>query len=349
MEVYVTDHNVLDKDHNGLCYYLHNIGEEINQCSFYNPVSDKIEFLLNDNSLILIGHKKLFNDEFFIALSEYLRRCPNSKVLFYAGVDSYFLIKNLHRYPIDPEIINQLYCYCDIELEDNFKKNLPVKNIIQSYSKFFDLPKIFPYTNLKANRDKHFLLTTIVKKDRPHRPILFEKLKNKTYISDSIVKFHTKDKKDIEYIGESILDSDWKDGHVHWDLYNRVNFEIVPETLCNDATFVTEKTVKPIIAQIPFLICSNSAFYKDFHKLGFKTFDSLIDETFADKSDLSDRIQGLVTTVDSILDSGSHAFFKASKQICEYNLDHLMYMHGKAHFSRQKTFHHTVGQWLKSL
>lgn len=80
-----------------------------------------------------------------------------------------------------------------------------------------------------------------------------------------------------------------------------------------------------MVARMPFLILANPEYYNWLHSLGFRTFDSLIDESFAVELDLDKRVQKLVNTAKSIIDQGSLDFYHAAKEICEYNRKHLMY------------------------
>ena len=58
-------------------------------------------------------------------------------------------------------------------------------------------------------------------------------------------------------------------------------FNIVCETSCHsDYTFITEKTLRPIINLQPFIIFGNPYTLKSLKELGFKTFDKWVDESY---------------------------------------------------------------------
>lgn len=63
-------------------------------------------------------------------------------------------------------------------------------------------------------------------------------------------------------------------------------FSIVPETTSYDHVFITEKTYYAIYNNHPFVICSTPGTLAELKKLGYKTFDSVIDESY----DLCDDI-----------------------------------------------------------
>lgn len=64
--------------------------------------------------------------------------------------------------------------------------------------------------------------------------------------------------------------------------------------------FITEKTAKPILACRPFIISANAGFYKELHKLGFKTFSDWWDENFDDDVDFLTANDRLLNTVNEI-------------------------------------------------
>ena len=64
-------------------------------------------------------------------------------------------------------------------------------------------------------------------------------------------------------------------------IYNQTAYSLVCETeYCNDYTFFTEKTAKPIIACRLFVIIAGQYYLRNLKKIGFRTFDSVIDESY---------------------------------------------------------------------
>lgn len=81
---------------------------------------------------------------------------------------------------------------------------------------------------------------------------------------------------------------DWPDANFHEDFrfenfypphYWQTEFTLALETAPNEV-FVTEKTLKPLLVGHPFIVLSGQHFLKHLHKLGFKTFDCVIDESY---------------------------------------------------------------------
>lgn len=223
-------------------------------------------------------------------------------------------------------------------LENNIKNSLFDFNLIKKQeSEFFVRMPNYYYNNkirkLKLQRENKFLLTTIIR-EKYHRSLLVDYLENKNLIKHHTGKIHySKHNMDHNWVGDKHSIHNWNSGIISWDLYSRSSFEIVPETLYKDATFITEKTLKPIIARIPFLVLSNQQFYHDLKKLGFKTFDSLVDESFAYETDIIMRTKKLVELTKNIINNNALEFNTASKEICDYNFDHLLYLKSKDEYN----------------
>lgn len=64
-------------------------------------------------------------------------------------------------------------------------------------------------------------------------------------------------------------------------IYNRTAYSVVMETLeQGDLFFPTEKITKPLLASRLFVVISRQHYLRELRKLGFKTFDSIIDESY---------------------------------------------------------------------
>jgi hypothetical protein len=73
-------------------------------------------------------------------------------------------------------------------------------------------------------------------------------------------------------------------------IYNQTAYSLVCETECsNDCTFFTEKTVKPIIACRLFVMIAGQYYLRNLRKIGFQTFDSVIDESYDQEPDPETR------------------------------------------------------------
>lgn len=140
---------------------------------------------------------------------------------------------------------------------------------------------------------------------KPHRTFVFESFKQHNMINDSIVSynqdarlqsnFYAKDwwvwEPGIETIpNEQLTSSSSRVKYAGVELplsfiipvqtYNQTYFSVVAETSSNKIVFLTEKTAKPLIAKRLFVMFSSVGTLAYLKKLGFETFDSIIDEQY---------------------------------------------------------------------
>ena len=109
------------------------------------------------------------------------------------------------------------------------------------------------------------------------------------------------------------------------DIYNQCHYSIVAETHCeNNWSFYTEKIVKPILAQRLFLVVAGKHYLKNLKQLGFKTFDSIIDESYDNQDVLEVRIKMIVDQIHR-LTQADHAQVKAQiLSVVQHNYKHLL-------------------------
>lgn len=69
-------------------------------------------------------------------------------------------------------------------------------------------------------------------------------------------------------------------------IYSQTAYTLVLETWAdNRFSFFTEKIAKPILAYRLFVVISGQHYLKNLRQLGFKTFDSILDESYDDETD----------------------------------------------------------------
>jgi len=85
------------------------------------------------------------------------------------------------------------------------------------------------------------------------------------------------------------------------DDYNSTDFEIVLETLFQDSRIqLTEKILRPIACRQPFILASTLGSLDYLRSYGFKTFDSIIDETYDTVTDHYERLQAIIEVMKTI-------------------------------------------------
>lgn len=105
-------------------------------------------------------------------------------------------------------------------------------------------------------------------------------------------------------------------------LNRKVLFELVVESHVDDYLFVTEKLLKPILYKTPFLVLGCPYTLKYLKLLGFKTFDSVFDESYDKELIFYDRVEAILSNIRDISTlslQDAIKKFKITEEICDYN------------------------------
>ena len=88
---------------------------------------------------------------------------------------------------------------------------------------------------------------------------------------------------------------------------------------------ITEKTFKPIAMGMPFVIVGTKGSLKYLRSYGFKTFESIWDESYDDAEDdvRITRISSLLRSLDELPVSSKRDLFEMAKPIIEHNWNHF--------------------------
>jgi hypothetical protein len=110
------------------------------------------------------------------------------------------------------------------------------------------------------------------------------------------------------------------------NLSGKYLFEITFETMTRGRTFTpSEKTVRTIVAEKPLVVYAPKDFLNNLQKLGFKTFNSLWDESY-DQFDGPERYHAIMKVVRKICNlsrSKQFELYQQSRIICKHNKDTL--------------------------
>ena len=227
---------------------------------------------------------------------------------------------------------------------------LPTMNIVWCdyfllYTEF--LHRVFGQRhNLKfnPNADKDFRLV-IGKPDKPNRANLLVELHSQRLLDNSYASILCEDKylkklsqhtvyndefsynalsqynKSIDNIEFTQLDN--LNLHCQGYPYDETKFteskvSIIPETTSYDHFFITEKTYYAIYNNHPFVICSTPGTLAELRKLGYKTFDSVIDESYDLCDDIVRRMKMVGRSADQLLNEIHNPLVK---EIVNYNYE----------------------------
>lgn len=104
------------------------------------------------------------------------------------------------------------------------------------------------------------------------------------------------------------------------DIYNQTAYSIVAETnFDNHYTFFTEKIVKPILARRLFIVFSGQYYLRNLRRLGFITFDNIIDESYDLIEEPVLRFELAFAQIEYLMQQPQAQILKAIKPIVEHN------------------------------
>lgn len=127
------------------------------------------------------------------------------------------------------------------------------------------------------------------------------------------------------FIKYDMFDNTWGEVYIYSQPYIDTYFSLVTETVYEvPRSFRTEKIVKPLAQGHPWICAANSGFYRDLRSLGFKTFDSVIDESFDGIDNAQDRMNRICAVINDLCHSDLNEFLDCTRDICKYNQQHLL-------------------------
>lgn len=148
---------------------------------------------------------------------------------------------------------------------------------------------------------------------------------------------------DYSFAKHFLFNNTWGDAEINPKAYVDTCFSVVTETIYDyPYSFRTEKIWKPMIMLHPFVVASNRGYYRDLHKIGFRTFGHLIDESFDLIDDPHDRIERTIAVIQDIVRTGARDFLQASQDVCKYNYQHLKQYNRE----QRKALPQQLAQWL---
>lgn len=105
-------------------------------------------------------------------------------------------------------------------------------------------------------------------------------------------------------------------------VYNKSAYSLVCETdNQNRFSFFTEKIAKPLIAGRLFIVISGRHYLRRLRSIGFKTFGSIVDESYDEIAEPAERIRAAMAAADSLIAQSQKSVFEQIQEIVEHNQD----------------------------
>ena len=109
-----------------------------------------------------------------------------------------------------------------------------------------------------------------------------------------------------------------------WKIYEKTKYSIICETLFENDFFLTEKTGKALFCKRLFVVFSACNFLKNIKSLGFKTFDSIVDESYDSEADTVKRFELAFDQVQWLAKQDYSQIIKKATPILDHNHNHLI-------------------------
>ncbi len=284
-------------------------------CEFTKTFSSKtLEHIKSKKCKVLLDHVNEglpYNKEWCEHLHNILddSDLPRDSFYFFTGNNTF---KENYEKDFDGELVNIVECtFFETYTKDYCNSSFLNNEVFSSH-----------------RRSKHFL--SLNRSPRLHRGKMFNYLKKNNLLKYGYVSYI-----DENYYVDGELTTNAEDNQagafIEREYFENSYFNIVTETwFYEKSLFLTEKIFKSVIYHQPFLLLSGYHSLKLFKELGYKTFDSIIDESYDDIKDDEIRfsmIMDQITRLSKMTIDEVHDMYLSVKGILEYNYDHLLSEH----------------------
>ena len=179
-------------------------------------------------------------------------------------------------------------------------------------------------------RNKHFM--SLNRAERRHRTDLVDFLIDTKLIERGFVSYSPKEL----YLDTNFVDVEHLESESHdlmedisgEEYYRDSYFNIVTEThFYENSLFLSEKIYKPIIYKQPFLVYSSPFSMKRLRTIGYKTFSSIIDESYDLEVDNNKRRKMIELEIERLCNlplDELHNLYVSIKDILEYNFEYFI-------------------------
>lgn len=228
--------------------------------------------------------------------------------------------------------------------------NIPTPNILTYDVQF--VYQVAPYqkklshklADLKHNVHKPFYFDALLGLSRPFRDFVFDAVTassnrekffmtyGRSAVETSFSKYQWEPEVEfvrpfvgsvdqVTYLDESIKLS----LIVPITIYNQCAYSIITETNAfNEYSFFTEKTAKPLLAKRLFVVFTGYNFLHNLRKLGFRTFDNVIDESYDNILDDTRRWTAAFQQVEKLCSMDQETVYTQIQDTVEHNYQLLM-------------------------
>ncbi len=270
-----------------------NLLEKIYNFLIRNNINHHSKVFISTNNNFIVNLK---DDEKYKKFSKQINVFPNNYLITTAGrfiselrIHNNKIVENNYEYSIQDEVLKQkkekyflMYNRNSERMHRPYFVNELYKNnlINKGFISFFENP----YLDSFLNESKEY-------------PQLGLELSDILNIKNNIKNYYplTIDDEDADKV------ANFHNFLSRKDEYSNSYFTIVSETNAeSDYSFITEKTIKPIMNLHPFVVLGNPQTLKVLKSFGFKTFDKWWDESYDEEFDFKLRAKKLLDVVTNL-------------------------------------------------
>ena len=176
-----------------------------------------------------------------------------------------------------------------------------------------------------SNKKYDFLYLN--KQSRTHRKKLFDALQKESLLDNSLISFldppyniKLDTSFELPWVDASNYPRYGSDQDIYEPQFNDCAFNLVSETNDNNHdVFITEKLWKPIMAQQIFVVHGNFGYLKKLREMGFRTFDSVFDESYDLEIDPDRRIEKIVSLCRHLRTVDKDEIYRETESIRQHN------------------------------
>ena len=204
----------------------------------------------------------------------------------------------------------------------------------------YNLIQLKPASKLQPYQVKPKMFDILLGQQKPHRQFVYDYVNNNQLteqVSMSYIPEHGTPLGNTDWIWEPGVE---RDDSIQWtittvkyrsrylplsqvipvSIYNDTAYTVVCETnFDNYYSFYTEKVAKPILSERLFVAVSGQHYLRNLRKLGFKTFDGVIDEQYDSVEDSQERFQLACEQIKWLCEQRQSEILEQIKPITEHN------------------------------
>ena len=193
--------------------------------------------------------------------------------------------------------------------------------------------------NRAFDRPKKF--DCLLGKQRPHRDIIQSYYNNSTHRDSIVFSYHN------QMLEHGLWDADIDNYQLYWgpqpqpvnsdfpsvprdallplNIYNQTYYSVVAETTTeNKYSFYNEKVAKPIIAGRPFVAFAGQHYLSNLRHLGFKTFESVVDQSYDAIADMRQRMTAAWAQVEWLCAQDPAHVYSELHDVLQHNHEHFL-------------------------